>query len=346
MKKSLIALAALATVATAAQAQSSVTIYGVLDSGITRVSNVGATAPASNTGLTDGGLSTPRWGFRGAEDLGGGLKAGFVLESEFKMDSGAATSTLFNRASYVNLAQDGIGSIQLGHMNRQDYNMSAKYDTFGGNNIGGWIASNTGTVDLNVAVRVDNAVQLQTASLGGLVLTYQHAYGEVPGEYSRKAVDVFGGEYTSGPFAVAATYSETAADTTAALKTKNTSIYAKYDFKVVDLRFGYAKKETEGSSHEPSGYFIGAKAPITKQVNILAQYNSFDSDAGTKPTTYALGATYEFSKRTTAYLIGAKSNQDGTSAQRIVSTSKYLGFSDVKAGVNQTAYSVGIRHTF
>jgi predicted porin len=343
MKKSLIALAALATVATAAQAQSSVTIYGVLDAGITRATNANGTNN-SNTGLTNGGLSTPRWGFKGAEDLGGGLKAGFTLESEYLTDTGAATTTLFNRASFLSLSQAGVGSIQLGHMNRQDYNMSAKYDAFGGNNIGGWIASNTGTVDLKVGVRIDNGVQLQTASLGGLVLTLQHAYGEVAGNSSASKQTAYGAEYTAGPFAVAATVAE--ANDSSSVGTKITSVYAKYDFKVADLRLGYANKEIDSSAIEQSGYFVGVKVPVNKKIAVLAQYNAFDNDAGKKPTTYALGATYAFSKRTTAYLIGAKSNQDNGSAQNVVSTSKYDNFDSPTAGNNQTAYSVGLRHTF
>jgi len=358
MKKSLIALAALATVATAAQAQSSVTIYGVLDAGVTRASNTtSSTAPVSNTGLTNGGLSTPRFGFKGAEDLGGGLKASFVLEAEMLNDTGAAASaissstTLFGRASYINLDQAGVGSIQLGHMNRQDYNMSAKYDAFGGNNIGGWVASNNknGTVDLKVGERLDNGFQLQTASFGGLVLTYQHAYGEVAGNSTKSKQTAFGAEYTSGPFAVAATVAEK--NDTTPVGTKATSLYAKYDFKVADLRLGHVKTEVDGSTVEASGYFVGVKVPLTAKIGLMAQYNAFDNDAATaakKPTTYALGATYEFSKRTTAYVIGAKSNQDNGSRQQIVSDSKYAGFQGPTSGTgnNQTAYSVGIRHTF
>lgn len=362
MKKSLIALAALATIAATAQAQSNVTIYGVLDAGITRASNTGSSA-LSNTGLTNGGLSTPRWGFRGTEDLGGGLKAGFTLESEFLNDTGAGNvdhtdsttgtknATLFNRASFVNLTQDGIGSVQLGHMNRQDYNMSAKYDAFGANNIGGWVASNKGTVALDVNIRTSNAVQLQTASLNGLVLTYQHQFGEKAGNNSQGKSSTIGAEYTHGPFSIAATYAKYNADTTSgATETfydnKATSVYAKYDFKVADLRLGYAKKEIVGNTAEQSGYFIGVKAPVTSKIDVLAQYNAFDDDAGKKPTTYALGATYAFSKRTTAYVIGAKSNQDNDSKQMIVSDSKYSGFQSTVAGKDSTAYSVGIRHTF
>jgi predicted porin len=358
MKKSLIALAALSAFATAAQAQSNVTIYGVLDAGITRASNTGSGA-LSNTGLTNGGLSTPRWGFRGTEDLGAGLKASFVLESEFLTSNGTGTThtnsstfdkpaTLFNRASFVNLAQDGIGSIQLGHMNRQDYNMSAKYDVFGGNNIGGWLASNKGTVALDQAIRTSNTVQLQTASLGGLVLTYQHQYGGVAGNSSRGKSSTIGAEFTSGPFAIAATYADYNSATSASAWSdyKTTSVYAKYDMKVADLRVGFAEKETNGAAAKESGYFVGVRAPVTSKIGVLAQYNAFDNDAGMKPTTYALGATYAFSKRTTAYAIGAKSNQDNGSKQMIVSDSKYSGFQSTVTGKDSTAYSVGIRHTF
>ena len=86
MKKSLIALAALASVATVAQAQSSVTIYGIVDAAL--VSVTGASATGKVQGMGNGGLSTPRLGFRGTEDLGGGLKANFHLEAEFLADTG------------------------------------------------------------------------------------------------------------------------------------------------------------------------------------------------------------------------------------------------------------------
>ena len=352
MKKSLIALAALATVATAAQAQSSVTIYGVLDAGITRATNTGANA-LSQTGMTNGGLSTPRFGFKGAEDLGGGLKAGFLLEGELLTDTGAqlkpgstSDGTLFSRSSFLSLEQAGVGSMQLGFMNHQDYNMSAKYDAFGGNNIGGWVASNSGTVDLSVNQRISNAVEVQTASIGGLVVTGQYGFGEVAGAITSGRTVAIGAEYTLGKASVAANYVEKNATTAGYATTKVKSAYAAYDFGVAKTTAGYAQTETDGSAVKPSGYFVGAVVPVTGKVNVLAQYNAFDNDAGAKPKTYALGATYGFSKRTTGYVIGARSSQDGNSAQNVVSTSKYNGFDTPPAGANQTVASVGIRHTF
>ena len=351
MKKSLIALAALATVATAAQAQSNVTIYGVMDMGITTIDKVGDTAKRA-TGLTSGGLSTPRFGFRGAEDLGGGLKATFGLESEIIADTGTSaigsdSGYFFNRESTVGLTQAGVGTVKLGRMNAEDYNFAAKYDAFGGNNIGGWIASNKGgssssSVTLDVNKRYANTVGLQTAPIMGVVLTYQHSMGESAGDEAYNRATVYGAEYTSGPFALALGYAEQNAS---GATTHRTSVYAKYDFKVIDLRLGYADKEST-STLKYSGYFVGFKAPITANIGLIGQYNSFDTDSGEKPTVSALGVTYAFSKRTTAYLIGAKSNQDNNSTQFLVSDSKYQNLNTVKAGVNQTALSVGLRHTF
>ncbi|SCU93319.1 Outer membrane protein [Cupriavidus necator] len=128
MKKSLIALAALSAAAGAANAQTSVTLYGVIDTGIEYVNRV-ATAPKTLSptlageapvgkrfGLSgNGGLSASRWGLRGVEDLGGGLKAYFTLESQFTPDTGlfAGNTGIFNRQAYVGLG-NAYGKITFG----------------------------------------------------------------------------------------------------------------------------------------------------------------------------------------------------------------------------------------
>lgn len=354
VKKSFIALAALATVATSVQAQSSVTVYGVMDMGITTVDKVGTTAATAsrNTGLTSGGLSTPRFGFKGSEDLGSGLKATFVLESEIIADTGTSaigsdSGILFNRESTVALSQNGVGTVKLGRQNAEDYNFAAKYDAFGSNNIGGWVASNKGgssssSATLDVNKRYANAVGLQSAPIMGVVFTVQHAFGESAGAPDYDRSSVYAAEYSHGPFGLAIAHAN---QNSSGATTHRTSLYAKYDFNVVDLRFGYASKETS-STTTFSGYFVGFKAPISTNIGLIGQYNKFDSDTGEKPSVSALGATYAFSKRTTAYLIGAKSNQNNNSTQYLVSDSKYQNFNAVAAGVNQTALSIGIRHTF
>ena len=102
MKKSLIALAALATVATAAQAQSSVAVYGLLDAGVS--SNFTANSSGQTlTAAANGILATSRLGFRGTEDLGGGLKANFNLESGLNPMTGAQSrsNSFFDRRAIV-----------------------------------------------------------------------------------------------------------------------------------------------------------------------------------------------------------------------------------------------------
>jgi len=362
MKKSLIALAALATVATAAQAQSSVTIYGIMDMGISSVSKVSAsnasnsgsavtsTATGTVTGLSNGGLSTSRFGFRGNEDLGGGLTAGFTLEGEILGDIGAQGNTatdLFHRGAFITLSQANVGSVRMGRINREDYSLGVKYDAFGGNNIGGWIASsNQGTVDLDTNVRVNSAVELKTASIGGLVLTYQHGFGETAGDATLSRTTVLAADYTQGKFGAAAVYTRLGGSTSSAADVKTTGFFASYDFTVAKLLGGYTQKETVGTAAKPTGYFVGAQVPVNAKVGLLAQYNAFDNDAGKKPSVYTLGATYAFSKRTTGYVLGAKSSQDNGSSQEMLSSSKYYNFYSNAAGANQTAVSVGVRHTF
>jgi len=119
MKKSLIALAALATVATAAQAQSSVSVYGILDLNVQSVRTEGT---GDQTVAGENALSTSRLGFKGEEDLGGGLRAEFQLESKLTPQTGAAgagtattaSSTLFNREAWVGLNSKDFGAVRFG----------------------------------------------------------------------------------------------------------------------------------------------------------------------------------------------------------------------------------------
>jgi predicted porin len=123
MKKSLIALAVLAA-SGAAMAQSSVTLYGVADvflgskkvNTVVATGNVLSTTQARNTVIDSNGLNSSRWGLRGIEDLGNGMKAVFVLESGFSIDTGAVASatSLFNRQAFVGLDSTSFGTVSLG----------------------------------------------------------------------------------------------------------------------------------------------------------------------------------------------------------------------------------------
>jgi predicted porin len=127
MKKSLFALAALGAFATAAQAQSSVTLYGTYDVGIAYLTDVPAVSATTNTSTTstatlgsqlaynESSFATSSWGMRGTEDLGGGMKANFNLESDILTNSGGSHSSgLFRRAAWVSLADAKLGEVFMG----------------------------------------------------------------------------------------------------------------------------------------------------------------------------------------------------------------------------------------
>jgi len=128
MKKSLFALAALGAFASAAQAQSTVTLYGLFDAGVAYLTDVPATATTTNTATTalttttgsqlaynEGAFASNAWGMRGSEDLGGGMKANFNLESDIITTNGNThTSGLFRRAANVSLADAKLGEVFLG----------------------------------------------------------------------------------------------------------------------------------------------------------------------------------------------------------------------------------------
>lgn len=128
MKKSLVALAVLGGFAGMAAAQSSVTLFGVVDVAATYVKN----DDAKQKKLTSGGNSTSRLGFRGVEDLGGGLKASFWLESHINVDDGTQNSSgkFWHRRSTVSLS-GGFGEVRLGRDLLPTWTAFANYDPFG-----------------------------------------------------------------------------------------------------------------------------------------------------------------------------------------------------------------------
>ena len=128
MKKSLIALAAVAA-SGAAMAQSSVTLYGVVDTSVAYVKG-----DKSVSGLLNNGAATSRLGFRGVEDLGNGLKAEFVLEGAVSPDNGGSSFD-FKRQSTVGLAGE-FGQVRLGRALTASYNAVSRYDVFGTNGLG------------------------------------------------------------------------------------------------------------------------------------------------------------------------------------------------------------------
>jgi len=195
MKKSLVALAALA--ATSAFAQSSVTMYGVIDAGwgITKSANLDGTVTTKSTGVIDGSNAGSRIGFRGEEDLGGGLKAAFTVEQGFsptsadgfnkrtaasghQVDGASVYSTGNNRQSHVGLT-GGFGTVRIGYQYTNSYDLVA----FNGLSVGEFQGGNfqngsvTGALSAHANGTRANAITFISPSMNGITVKAQYGQG-------------------------------------------------------------------------------------------------------------------------------------------------------------------------
>ncbi|MEI6002149.1 porin [Paraburkholderia bengalensis] len=211
MKKSLLALAALGAFAGAAHAQSSVTLYGIIDEGFNYTSNVQTAGTPRRSGnhlynLSSGVLQGSRWGLRGAEDLGGGLKAVFVLEGGFDVNSGALGQggDLFGRQAYVGLSSQ-FGTVTMG----RQYDSVVDYvgPLEAGDQWGGYIAAHPNDLDnFNNANRVNNAIKFTSANYAGLTFGGMYSVGGVAGATGKNQIYSVGAGYNNGPLVLGVGY--------------------------------------------------------------------------------------------------------------------------------------------
>jgi len=217
MKKSLIALAVLGAIAGAAQAQSSVTIYGIVDTGIVYTSK--ALTSTGGTGskfsVNSGVIQGSRLGFKGVEDLGGGLKALFQLEAGFNNDTGGlqgdkGTSTLFRRKSVVGLGGN-FGSVLLGRQTDilDDVSQWTSVQDFGG--VTGSVGHN---LDRLEGTRTNNSIRYNTPDLSGFTGSLIYGFGETAGQTSAGQSFGAGGQYANGPLGLFAAYYQSKLGTT------------------------------------------------------------------------------------------------------------------------------------
>ncbi|SAK42097.1 porin [Caballeronia glebae] len=212
MKKNLIvtAIAALAaSFAGAANAQSSVTLYGLLDTGFTFVNNVAnplndPVRKSNLHALTSGNEQESRWGLRGAEDLGGGLKAIFTLESGFDLNNGRESNGMFGRQAFVGLSSQ-YGTVTLG----RQYDGVVDYlaplsaaGTWGGTYFGHF----AGNDNLNSDFSIANAVKYRSADYAGFSFSGMYGFSNQAGGFSNNRAYSFGAGYANGPLKVGAAY--------------------------------------------------------------------------------------------------------------------------------------------
>lgn len=340
MKKALIALAVLGLTGGAAVAQSSVTLFGVLDADMKYVKTGSVTLKK----LDSSGLNTSRIGVRGTEDLGGGLKAGFWLESQVDTDTGVAGGggAFWGRRATVSLTGD-FGEVRLGRnktvsrLHIEDFDPSA----FTGLGSVSVLYSNLGSGNGTSFGRADNLASYSLpANLGGFYGGVDVSAGEGVGTNKGQSVRL---GYKQGPLHVSGAYANTsnAADSS---KFKLTSIGAAYDLGVVRPSLSYT--ESKYLARKQKVLTASLTAPLG-QGQLWGSYSEAKTSGETgfatvgTPKLFALGYIYNLSKRTALYTTFAQLKNDGT-------TRFALGGAPAATanGQKSTGYDVGIRHSF
>jgi len=347
MKKSLIALAVL-TASGISFAQSSVTMFGTADVAFTSAK----TGAAKTTSLTNSGQNSSKFGVRGEEDLGGGLKAGFWFEAGVNVDNGAGSGTntnnqaggqisgtttvgsqglTFNRRMTASL-MGGFGEVRIGRDYTPLFWTQTMYDPFGTNGSGASQANaGANPATLVVGVRASNSVGYITPSFSGFKVQLQTFFGE------NKSNDVVLGKNSGSGTGVRATYDAgpvslalATANYDTALNTKHegTNFGASYDFGIAKV-MAISSQDQDSTSgvgaDKVKGYLLGIAAPLGAGVAKFAISNSkqgtlVDNDK------IAIGYVYNLSKRTSLYTTYAKTTP--------------------MTGDKTTAFDLGVSHAF
>lgn len=325
MKKSLIALAVLGSVAGVAQAQSSVTLYGLVD--VWLGSQKTGLNASSVTKLNSGGLNGSRWGVTGAEDLGGGLKAIFKLEQGFDASNGTATAnTAFSRQAYVGL-EGGFGTVTFGNV------WTAMDDVLGATNSGfdsAFSASaNVLAVQSNYSSNPGNTIKYASPSFGGFSFAGTHSLDEAA--LTKTDITDFAVSYGGGPLVVNFAY-QVQNEAVAPDDRKLTFLGASYDLGMVKLmgNVGQVKVATAKTTDVQFGVDVPLSSALTLSAGVARSSDNTVAGDNTR-TGFGIGATYALSKRTTTY-VG-------------LNTSKEKDAAGVKIDEDRL-FAVGIRHTF
>jgi predicted porin len=348
MKFNRILAAALPIVSFAASAQSSITLFGIVDVNTRYVKN--SDLP-SNLTMNNSGLSSGRLGFRGTEDLGGGLRAEFWLESDILADTGSTHSSgkFFQRRSTVSLA-GGFGEVRLGRDFTPAAQNPTKFDPF---NVIGLANSNIISrlpVTFSNYYRSDNAIQYFTPKWSGFQAEVMYALDEDPVSSAGRHV---GARlvYDNGPLSMALTYGTTDVNA-AGTKLKQYGAGASYDFGFARL-MGYFQREdlpygTYGTriAGSEDRWQVGLTVPVGANY-IRASYVRTDSRRGpaafngSDANRYAIGYVHNLSRRTALYgTLARVTNKGGANF------SLNGGAAGLAAGGSSTGAEFGMRHSF
>lgn len=372
MKKSLLAAALIVGFAGAAQAETSVTLYGTVDGGVgyTQFKNDAGTK-AKLTGFGDAGQSSNRWGLRGAEDLGDGLQAIFNLESGFNLGTGESgqNGRLFGREAYVGLKSNGWGQFTAGRQSTIGNRWLSSVATPFGNNFN---QSRSAGAFSTAELRYDNQLQYQTPSFSGFQFGVGYSFNSDGNQQFKVNSSAqpnvrawtTGLRYTSGPIAAVLTYDQiknrsNIIGTTAGVKASSWNLAGSYDFEVVKLHLGFGVTE-DGWFATPSqlrnsdtgmngiatwndgfraySYAVGVSAPVGAQGKILAGWTMVDPSKN--------GNAYTGQDLKSQHIFGLAYTYDLSKRTNLYVQGAYGRNVQLVNGNKTQSVSAGVRHSF
>lgn len=375
---------ALLGAASAAQAQSSVTLYGVIDTSITYVRH--AAGSDNLWAMGNGNLSGSRWGLKGSEDLGGGLSAIFQLENGFNSGNGTLGQggKMFGRQAFVGLQSNQFGTVTLG---RQYDPLVDLVQGITADNYFGSTFATAGDVDnYDNSSRTNNAIKYLSPNYAGFQFEGMYALGGVAGQTGSGQTWSVAAAYNNGPIGVGAGYfsadnvngprvatpqgggwSSTSDGTfdgpinmgyQTAKSIKIGRVAAQYTLGALTFGAGYSN-----SQYKPDGFsafgstekyntgqgFLNFQASPALLLGLGYSYTKSSGDTSATYHQVSAGADYSLSKRTDVYLVGAWQHAKGDtrdSTGAVVGAQASVGSYGYAGTSNQTLVNLGIRHKF
>ncbi|WLE62588.1 porin [Burkholderia plantarii] len=371
-------------VACAAQAQSSVTLYGTIDTALVYANNVGGKRQFE---MNSSNVLGNRWGLRGYEDLGNGLRAVFDLENGYSSTTGGFQQggDEFGRQAWVGLASPRAGTLTMGRQ------YDAVVDFIGpmiaGTQWATYLGGHPGDLDnTNNDYRSNSSVKYTTPTFSGLRLSGLYSFGGVPGQMGRNAIWSLGAGYTAGPLVLGAAYVNVKDPNFSYFGNNATSSATGSNMAASRVYSGYASAGSEqivalGGTYTVGPAIVGAVYTNTRFGDLGAHasldpagYRGFASfhnaelnlryylspawllgaaydvtrGYGVNHVTYQqgdLGVTYLFSKRTQVYLVGLYQHASGTDSSGQAAVANINGLGAASTP-NQVAVLAGITHRF
>jgi len=381
MKKKSITIALAASLTTPVFAQSSVTLYGILDEGLNFTNNTGG---KQNYEMAAGYGAGNRWGLKGSEDLGGGWKTIFALENGFDLSSGRLNQggRMFGRQAFAGLDSGKFGSLTFGRQYDSMVDFVAPL-TANGNWAGYLFAHPYDNDNTDNSFRVSNSVKYISENYGGLKFGALYGFSNAAGQFANNRAMSIGASYVTGQFTFGAAYMDlnnVGIGSTGAVAANDASFFAahqrefgagaNYTLGLATLGFVYTHSRID--SPTGNGYLTPSSFPAGITVNSLT-FDNFEvnalyhftpaffagamftytsghysgSNGDSKPKWNQVGAVadYNLSKRTVLYVQGVYQKVSG-STETILDDAYITGTDNSSSTNKQAVARIGILHVF